>query len=39
MNLPRALQQAFGHADMGVYARVIAGGRVAVGDPVATPSD
>ena len=34
MNLPRALQQAFGHADMGVYARVVAGGRIATGDAV-----
>lgn len=34
MNLPRALQQAFGHADMGVYARVVNGGRVAAGDKV-----
>lgn len=34
MNLPRALQQAFGHADMGVYARVVDGGRVATGDKV-----
>lgn len=34
MNLPRALQEAFGHADMGVYARVIAGGRIAPADAV-----
>ena len=32
MNLPTALQRAFGHADMGVYAKVIEGGRIAVGD-------
>ena len=32
MNLPNALQRAFGHADMGVYAKVIGGGRIAVGD-------
>lgn len=30
-----ALQAAFGHTDFGVYARVIRGGRVAQGDPVA----
>ncbi len=32
MNLPNALQRALGHADMGVYAKVIGGGRIAVGD-------
>ncbi|MBM3548733.1 MAG: MOSC domain-containing protein [Alphaproteobacteria bacterium] len=32
MNLPLALQRAFDHADMGVYARVVGGGRIAVGD-------
>lgn len=32
LNLPNVLQRAFGHADMGVYAKVIGGGRVAVGD-------
>lgn len=34
MNIPKALQQGFGHADCGVYARVIAMGRIAVGDTV-----
>jgi uncharacterized protein YcbX len=34
LNLPRALQQAFGHTDMGVYARVITDGRIAAGDSV-----
>lgn len=29
---PRALRQHFGHADLGVYAEVLEGGRVAVGD-------
>jgi uncharacterized protein YcbX len=29
---PRLLRQHFGHADLGVYAEVIEGGRVAVGD-------
>lgn len=28
------LRAAFGHGDLGVYARVMAGGRVAVGDPI-----
>lgn len=32
MNLPNTLQRAFGHADMGVYAKVIGGGRIAIGD-------
>lgn len=34
LNLPRTLQQAFGHADMGVYAEVIGAGRIATGDPL-----
>ena len=29
---PQALREHFGHADLGVYAEVIEGGRVAVGD-------
>ena len=29
---PRWLRQHFGHADLGVYAEVIEGGRIAVGD-------
>jgi len=32
MNLPRTLQQVFGHVDCGVYARVESGGTVSVGD-------
>jgi len=32
MNIPAALQQAFGHVDMGLYATVEEGGRIAVGD-------
>lgn len=31
---PRALRRHFGHADMGIYAEVIEGGRVAVGDAI-----
>jgi uncharacterized protein len=34
MNIPRALQQGFGHTDMGVYAEVVAGGTVKVGDTI-----
>lgn len=36
MNIPKSLQRGFGHIDMGVYARVVAGGVIAVGDEVAT---
>ena len=31
---PRALREHYGHADLGVYAEVLEGGRVAVGDPL-----
>ena len=31
-NPPRDLRARFGHADLGVYAEVLEGGRVAVGD-------
>jgi hypothetical protein len=34
MNIPQALQQGFGHAECGIYARVISAGAVAVGDAV-----
>lgn len=34
MTIPRDLMRGFGHEDCGVYARVIQGGEVAVGDPV-----
>ena len=34
LEIPRTLQQSFGHADCGVYAEVVAGGEVAVGEPV-----
>ena len=36
LNLPRTLMQRFGHADCGVYAEVIAGGTIGVGDAIAT---
>jgi uncharacterized protein YcbX len=32
--IPRTLMDNFGHADCGIYAEVIAGGDVAVGDPI-----
>lgn len=34
LEIPRTLQQSFGHADCGVYAEVVTAGEVAVGDPV-----
>jgi len=34
MNLPMTLRRGFGHIQCGVYARVTAGGRVAVGDAI-----
>ena len=34
LEIPRTLQQSFGHADCGVYAEVATAGEVAVGDPV-----
>ncbi len=39
MNIPRTLQKAFGHADLGVYATVVDAGRVAVGDKLTEPVD
>lgn len=38
LNLLQALSRGFGHTQCGVYARVVAGGRVAVGDPVVVVS-
>lgn len=35
INVLQSLADGFGHTQMGVYAEVVAGGRVAVGDPVA----
>ncbi|MGG5812315.1 MOSC domain-containing protein [Falsiroseomonas sp. CW058] len=32
--VPLALRKAWGHADMGIYAEVLEGGRVAVGDAI-----
>ena len=37
-NLPLALAKGFGHTDMGVYAEVVAGGDIAIGDPLGTHS-
>ncbi|HZD88691.1 MAG TPA: MOSC domain-containing protein [Pseudolabrys sp.] len=38
LNLPAALQRNLGHADCGVYAEVIAGGKITAGDTVASPA-
>ena len=35
--LPAVLERTWGHADFGVYARVVEGGTIAIGDPVRTP--
>jgi hypothetical protein len=32
VNVPRGIRRHFGHIDMGIYAEVLEGGRVAVGD-------
>jgi len=34
LTIPKTLMRTFGHADCGVYAEVIAGGSVAVGDTI-----
>jgi uncharacterized protein YcbX len=34
-NIPQSLMESFGHADCGIYAEVIGGGEIAVGDAVA----
>ncbi|HJS33696.1 MAG TPA: MOSC domain-containing protein [Alphaproteobacteria bacterium] len=38
MNLPRSLRLGFDHVDMGVYAEVVQGGAIAVGDSFAPPA-
>ena len=37
-NIPLQLQQAFGHADMGIYLEVIQGGSIKLGNTV-TPAE
>jgi hypothetical protein len=37
MNIPKALNRGFGHVDCGVYAAVVTGGAIAVGDALAPP--
>jgi uncharacterized protein YcbX len=36
LDIPHTLMRRFGHGDCGVYAEVIAGGAIAVGDAIAT---
>ncbi len=37
VNIPLQLQQAFGHADMGIYLEVVNGGTIRLGDAVTPP--
>jgi uncharacterized protein len=37
LDIVAALERAFGHINMGVYAEVLAGGEIAVGDKVSAP--
>lgn len=37
MTIPRTLMAAFGHADLGLYAEVTAGGAITIGDGVRLP--
>jgi uncharacterized protein len=37
MNIPRTLQDGFGHIHMGIYAEVLAPGGIAVGDKITPP--
>lgn len=39
VTVPKALKQHFGHVEMGVYAEIVRGGRIAVGDAVTPPTD
>jgi len=39
VNVVKGLRAAYGHYDMGVYAEVTRGGRIAVGDSVTPPDD
>jgi uncharacterized protein YcbX len=39
INVVKGLRAAYGHYDMGVYAEVVCGGRIAVGDCLTPPND
>jgi uncharacterized protein YcbX len=36
LNIPHTLMRHFGHGDCGIYAEVVTGGAVAVGDEIGT---
>ncbi len=38
LNIPRTLRAGFGHLDMGIYLRVMEGGRISAGDGVSLDS-
>jgi uncharacterized protein YcbX len=38
MAIPATLMRTWGHQDFGIYAKVVAGGAIAVGTPVTTPA-
>ena len=38
MAIPAHLMRTWGHQDLGIYAKVMSGGEIAVGAPVTTPS-
>jgi MOSC domain-containing protein YiiM len=35
LDVPHTMMRQFGHADCGIYAEVIAGGTIGVGDAIA----
>jgi uncharacterized protein len=39
LDIVAALERAFGHINMGVYAEVLSGGEIAVGDKLSEPKD
>ena len=39
LEIPDTLMKTFGHADCGIYAEVVAGGAIAVGDRLSVESD
>jgi uncharacterized protein len=39
LDIPAALDRNFGHINMGIYAEVLSGGEIAIGDPLHGPPD
>jgi uncharacterized protein len=39
LDIVAALERAFGHINMGIYAEVLSGGEIAVGDEFSEPRD